>query len=152
MPPRVGTLLPPPLIYLCFIQLAWGLSDVLPLPLLDNACTKWLGWGLILFSFGLLGWTVWEMVRQRTTLNPYGVPVMLLQHGPFRFSRNPIYLADTLIYCGIALLLSSVWPWILLPFLIYCMNYAVIEHEEALLETLFGEHYRMYRQRVRRWI
>ncbi|MFB8831121.1 methyltransferase family protein [Azotobacter sp. CWF10] len=72
--------------------------------------------------------------------------------GPFRFSRNPIYLADTLIYAGIALLLASLWPWLLLPVLIVFMNRTVIRHEEALLTELFGDAYRAYQARVRRWI
>lgn len=149
---RIGTLLPPPLIYLCFIQLAWGLGDLLPLPLPDNRPTRLAGWSLIALGLALAGWTVWQMLRQRTTLNPYGTPARLLQEGPFRLSRNPVYLADTLIYSGIGLLLASLWPCLLLPLLILCMNRAVIQHEEQLLKGLFGNDYQAYARRVRRWI
>jgi len=66
----------------------------------------------------LMLWAGLLMLWRKTTVNPYGKPARLLEEGPFRFSRNPIYLADSLIYCGIALLWGSLWPWLqgLLPF------------------------------------
>ena len=122
------------------------------MPLADNDWTRWAGWGLIDGGLLLMFLAVLQMARQRTTVNPYGTPAKLLEEGPFRFSRNPIYLADTLIYAGIALLLASLWPWLLLPALILVMNRTVIRHEEALLTELFGDAYRAYRKRVRRWL
>lgn len=153
MPARTGrTILPPPVIYLLFIGLAYGLGKLLPLPLPDNIWTHWAGWGLIDLGVLLMLWAALQMFAQRTTVNPYGTPARLVDSGPFRLSRNPIYLADTLVYCGIALLLASAWPWLLLPALILGMNRWVIRHEEALLGELFGEQYQAYRTRVRRWL
>jgi len=145
-------ILPPPVIYLLFVGVAWGLDALLPVPLPDNDWTHWAGWGLIDGGLVLMLLTVLQMARQRTTVNPYGTPAKLLEEGPFRLSRNPIYLADTLVYAGIALLLASPWPWLLLPVLILCMNRLVIRREEALLSELFGDSYRAYRARVRRWL
>ncbi|MCZ4238087.1 isoprenylcysteine carboxylmethyltransferase family protein, partial [Staphylococcus equorum] len=79
-------------------------------------------------------------------------PRKLLVDGPFRVSRNPIYLADSLLYGGVALLWGSLWPWLLLPALVLVMQRGVIVHEERLLDQLFGEDYRAYRSRVRRWL
>ncbi|MFC0668138.1 methyltransferase family protein [Azotobacter chroococcum] len=144
--------LPPPVIYLLFIGLAYGLGELLPLPLTDDVWTHWAGWGLIDSGILMMLWAALQMFVQRTTVNPYGTPAKLIVSGPFRLSRNPIYLADTLIYCGIALLLASAWPWLLLPALILCMSRWVIRHEEALLSQLFGEQFEAYRARVRRWL
>ncbi|GAB3370163.1 methyltransferase family protein [Azotobacter armeniacus] len=145
-------ILPPPVIYLLFVGLAWGLDVLLPVPLPDNDWTHWVGWGLIDAGLVLMLCTALQMAWERTTINPYGTPAKLLDQGAFRLSRNPIYLADTLVYAGIALLLASLWPWLLLPALILCMNRAVIRHEEALLIELFGDSYRAYQARVRRWL
>ncbi|WP_019339693.1 methyltransferase family protein [Stutzerimonas stutzeri] len=143
---------PPPLVYLTFIGCAWGLSTWVPLDLPVHELAFYAGWVSITLGVVLMLWSALEMHRYRTTINPYGKPSSLLQSGPFRFSRNPIYLADTFIYCGVGLLLNSVWPWLLLPMLILCMQRTVIIHEEHLLLRLFGDDYRMYRRRVRRWI
>lgn len=146
--------LPPPLIYLIFIGGAWAADMLFPLALTDTDTlwTHYLGWGMIDAGLLLMLWAALLMLRNRTTVNPYGVPTRLLEDGPFRLSRNPIYLADTLIYCGVALLWGSLWPWLLLPALIGGMHWGVILREEALLSQLFGSAYVDYCRRVRRWI
>ncbi|MCQ4280367.1 isoprenylcysteine carboxylmethyltransferase family protein [Pseudomonas stutzeri] len=143
---------PPPLVYLAFMGCAWGLSRAVPLDLPEYELTFYAGWVVVAVGIALMLWSALEMFRYRTTINPYGKPSSLLQSGPFRFSRNPIYLADTFVYCGVGLLLNSVWPWLLLPLLIVCMQRTVIIHEEHLLLRLFGDDYRIYRRRVRRWL
>lgn len=147
-----GVFLPPPAIYLLFLALAWLLHRLWHLALPRNLWTHYFGWGLIDAGVLLMLWAGLLMLWRETTVNPYGKPAKLLQDGPFRFSRNPIYLADSLIYCGIALLWGSLWPWLLLPLVIYVMQRAVIRHEERLLMQLFGEAYRSYCVRVRRWL
>lgn len=147
-----GSIPPPPLVYLVFIGCAWGLAQWLPLDLPPHELLSLGGWLLIGLGVLLMVWSAWEMFRHRTTINPYGKPSSLLQTGPYAFSRNPIYLADTLVYCGIGLWLGSLWPWLLLPLLVYCMQRTVIVYEEHLLTRLFGDEYRAYRRRVRRWL
>ncbi|MBU3055576.1 methyltransferase family protein [Pseudomonas indica] len=147
-----GVTLAPPLIYLIFVLFAWALSRQLPIPLPDNDWTRYAGWGLIDAGLLLMIWAALLMARHKTTINPFRKPQQLLEKGPFRFSRNPIYLGDTLIYCGIGLLLANLWPWLLLPLLIVCMNRGVIRYEESLLTRLFGDAYRAYQARVRRWL
>ncbi|WP_313086888.1 isoprenylcysteine carboxylmethyltransferase family protein [Pseudomonas sp.] len=149
---RSALIPPPPLVYLAFIGSAWGLERLLPLPLPAPLAVRAAGWAVILLGLALMVWAALEMYRHRTTINPYGQPRRLLQRGPFRYSRNPIYLADALVYCGIGLLLGSLWPWLLLPLLILCMQRTVIVHEERLLTQLFGDEYQGYRQQVRRWL
>jgi len=147
-----GIFLPPPAIYLLFLALAGLLHWLWHLALPRNLWTHYFGWGLIDAGVLLMLWAGLLMLWRKTTVNPYGKPARLLEEGPFRFSRNPIYLADSLIYCGIALLWGSLWPWLLLPLVIHVMQRAVIRHEERLLVQLFGEAYRSYCARVRRWL
>jgi len=147
-----GVILPPPVIYLLFLAAAWLLESVLPIALPRNLWTHYLGWGLIDAGVLLMLWAGLLMLWRRTTVNPYGKPAKLLEEGPFGFSCNPIYLADSVIYCGIALLWGTLWPWLLLPALIFTMQRGVIMHEERLLTQLFGEDYLAYCGRVRRWL
>ncbi len=107
-----GIFLPPPAIYLLFLTLAWLLHWLWHLALPRNLWTHYFGWGLIDAGVLLMLWAGLLMLWRKTTVNPYGKPARLLEEGPFRFSRNPIYLADSLIYCGIALLWGSLWPWL----------------------------------------
>ncbi|MDL0441276.1 methyltransferase family protein [Stutzerimonas frequens] len=147
-----GVILPPPIIYLLFLAIAWLLEALLPVALSRNIWTDYLGWGLIDAGVLLMLWAGLLMLWRKTTVNPYGKPAKLLEEGPFRFSRNPIYLADSLIYLGIALLWASLWPWLLFPAVIVTMQRGVIVHEERLLIQLFGDDYRAYCARVRRWL
>ncbi|WP_104097927.1 methyltransferase family protein [Stutzerimonas kunmingensis] len=147
-----GVILPPPVIYLLFLAAAWLLESVLPIALPRNLWTHYLGWGLIDAGVLLMLWAGLLMLWRRTTVNPYGKPAKLMEEGPFGFSRNPIYLADSLIYCGIALLWGTLWPWLLLPALVFTMQRGVIVHEERLLTQLFGDDYLAYSGRVRRWL
>ena len=72
--------------------------------------------------------------------------------GPFRYSRNPIYVSDWLVYIGVTLLIQTAWPLFFVPVVWALMRYAVIAHEEMHLEAKFGAEYRAYKSRVRRWI
>ena len=147
-----GLILPPPVIYLLFLAAAWLLDALLPVALPQTLWTHYFGWGLVDAGVLLMLWAGLLMLWRKTTVNPYGKPARLLSEGPFRFSRNPIYLADTLIYCGITLLWGTLWAWLLLPALIFCMQRGVIVHEERLLAELFGDGYLEYCRRVRRWL
>jgi len=108
----------------CFLALAWLLHRLWHLALPRNLWTHYFGWGLIDLGVLLMLWAGLLMLWRKTTVNPYGKPARLLEEGPFRFSRNPIYLADSLIYCGIALLWGSLWPWLLLPVGSVAVSYA----------------------------
>jgi len=71
--------------------------------------------------------------------------------GPYRFTRNPMYVGLVLAYLGEAGLLKQVWPVVLLPFTIAYLNWTVIPVEEAKLEEAFPYEYKQYRLQVRRW-
>ena len=84
--------------------------------------------------------------------NPAEPTRTLVVNGPFQFTRNPLYLAMTLIYFGIALAFSSLWALVLLVGVLVIMDRSVIASEEQYLQRSFGERYMQYKARVRRWL
>jgi protein-S-isoprenylcysteine O-methyltransferase Ste14 len=76
----------------------------------------------------------------------------LTTEGPFRYSRNPSYLALAMIYAGIASLRDSLWAMLLLAPVVWMMQREVVGREERYLEHAFGEEYLTYKRRVRRWV
>jgi protein-S-isoprenylcysteine O-methyltransferase Ste14 len=93
-----------------------------------------------------------RFVTRRTTLNPAGQPAHLVVGGAHAWSRNPMYLALTIIYLGVALALGEAWPLILVVLPWAAMNWVVIPFEEARLSATFAQGYADYCRRVRRWI
>ena len=91
------------------------------------------------------------MTRAGTSPEPHKPTARLVAHGPFKLSRNPIYVSYALAEVGIGLLVNSAWLLILLPAAIVLMHYGVIRREEAYLDQRFSDEYREYKQRVRRW-
>lgn len=145
-------ILPAPLVYAAFLLLAWPLRTLWPLPLANNPWTWFFGWAAIDAGVLLASWTGLLMLWRKTTLNPYGRPHFLITEGPFKVTRNPIYVADTLLYMGVALLLADAWAWLFLPLVIFSISMGVIRHEERLLLQHFGEEYHHYMGKVRRWL
>jgi protein-S-isoprenylcysteine O-methyltransferase Ste14 len=146
---RPATLLPPPLIYVAALWAAWELHRQLPLafPKLSG-----IGWVLVGLGCFLMLWAAWTMFRHRTTINPYAGVAHLVEKGPFLFSRNPIYLSDSIIYFGVMLIWGNLWPLLLYPLVWAAVRYGVIKNEEAHLAAKFGDDYVQYRKRVRRWL
>ena len=150
---RPRTLILPPAPYAAALLGGWWLDrHVHPLPLDGQVAGVPLGWLLVGVGLALFGWTLSTLHRHRTTVNPYRGASELCTDGPFRFSRNPIYLGDWFILTGVSLLLNTLWPLLFAPLIWLMLRYGVIRHEEAHLEARFGDAYRDYKARVRRWL
>ena len=110
--------------------------------------------GAVLFAAGglIAGWGLVIFRKARTTTVPGKTSAKLVTWGPYRFTRNPMYLGLTLAYLGEAGLLKQIWPIVLLPLTIAYLNWTVIPVEEAKLKEVFQSEYEQYRARVRRWI
>lgn len=91
-------------------------------------------------------------LQNRTTLSPYESPAFLITTGPFRISRNPVYLAMAAILFGSAVVMGTVVPFVFTGLFILIMDLLFIPDEEERLETIFGKEYRDYKKRVHRWI
>ncbi len=92
------------------------------------------------------------MGRAGTSIKPTVPTTALVTTGPFRFSRNPLYVSVTLFYLGIAIAARSLWALALLLVVLVVMQRGVIDREERYLERRFGADYLRYKERVRRWI
>ena len=110
------------------------------------------GWLLIVAGLGIGAWAITTFLRARTTVLPNRPSNALVTAGPYRFSRNPMYVGLTTLYVGLALLFDLVWPVLLLPLAIAGLRYLVIRREEHALGLAFGKEYARYRARVRRWV
>ena len=146
---------PPPLAYFAGMAIGFALHMFLPVPLVASAravqLTDRFGWVLLVLSMGLAVFAIVSFRRARTTGHLSQASTSLIASGPFRFSRNPLYLAGALLHGGLALLANAFWPLLLLlPALVVVNN--LIKREEDYLARRFGVEYEAYRQRVRRWL
>lgn len=87
-----------------------------------------------------------------TTTVPFETASSLVTWGPYRITRNPMYVGLTLVYIGVAGILGQVWPLLLMPLLLIYIHRIVIPVEESLLREAFGDTYKLYSARVGRWI
>lgn len=98
------------------------------------------------------GWALVLMARHRTALLPGGATRRLIDHGPFRVSRNPLYLGLIALDLGLALLGPSSWALLSVPVGVAALRWGAILPEERYLAARFGPEYAAYRARVRRWL
>lgn len=147
-----GVLAPPPLIYGVTLIAGLLLNVAFPIRIMPGRFVAVLGFCLIGMGVLLAVAGFRTMGRAGTNVNPYEPTTALVTGGPFRFTRNPLYLALTLLYTGIALVLKLLWPILLLPIALWIMRRGVIDREERYLEQKFREEYVNYKKHVRRWI
>ncbi|MFN7956995.1 MAG: isoprenylcysteine carboxylmethyltransferase family protein [Holophagaceae bacterium] len=143
----------PPLLFLGCLLLGGGLGFLHPLDLgLPGAVRLGLGGLLLILVILHGGWGLLTFRRMGTTPEPNGLASALLTTGPFRWTRNPLYLGlATLLACfGVGL--DSAWILLLVPVLVLLLDRLVIVREEARLRAQFGEAYAAYARRVRRWL
>jgi protein-S-isoprenylcysteine O-methyltransferase Ste14 len=147
-----GVFLPPPLLYALVFIVGMLFQRIWPVPMLPPALGRAAGIACILSGLTLEGWSIRTFWRAGTSVIPVRPSTAIITDGPFRFSRNPIYLALTLLYLGATFWLNSVWPLLLLPALLLLVQIYVISREERYLERKFGREYLQYKSRVRRWL
>jgi protein-S-isoprenylcysteine O-methyltransferase Ste14 len=145
----------PPVLYLACLLLGLALDRVLPLPLIlpEAALIHWtVGGGLILIGVAILAAGVRNFSRAATPV-PSNQPVRaLVTSGIHSWSRNPIYVGMLLLYAGIGIAARRPWVLILALPLVVILRYGVVAREETYLERRFGDAYREYKARVRRWL
>ena len=142
----------PPVYLLAAILVMLALHFTVPIRQLLYWPMRWVGLVPIVGGVLIGGSSAVLFARRKTTIRPGEVSSALVADGPFGFTRNPIYLAMVLLLAGAALLLGSVSPWVVIPPFVWLINRNIIPMEEAMLTDAFGDEYRQYQNRVRRWI
>lgn len=145
-----GVRVPPPVMVGLVLAAAWLLQRVVPVPL--GPPLPEFGGLAIFVAIGLVGWAVLVLAKAGNDPRPDRPDAALVETGPFRFSRNPIYLGFLLVLAGFALRWGDLWGWIALVVGHLLLDRLVVVREEAYLATRFGEAYAAYRGRVRRWL
>lgn len=119
-----------------FIDWPWNLAGLIPLTI----------------GASLISSSMFVLSREGTSAEPFQVPNALVTSGPFRFSRNPMYLGASLVLLGIALFFGSGTPFLFVPLYMTVIQLRVIAPEEKTMALNFGEGYAAYRADVRRWL
>jgi len=141
----------PPIVYLVSILAGFALHAVWPLRVVPHAIEP-LGGLLALLAVPLFVLSVRQFRSARTPIRTRKPVTTILTTGPYRFSRNPIYLSFTLLQLGLGIWANSAWVvGTLIPTLVL-MSYGVIGREERYMARKFGDDYLRYRASVRRWI
>ena len=148
---RAGVIAPPPVIYALGIVAGILLQRWFPHAVLPSPWARWLA--LAFFLLGLTGIAaVVAFSRAGTSPNPYRSSTQLVTTGIYGISRNPMYVGFTLWFLAVACWRNNLWLFVVLPVVLLVMLYGVIRREESYLERKFGDEYRAYRARVRRWL
>lgn len=151
-----GVILFPPLILLLALAAALALDFSLPLAFLpEPSVTGWLFWlGLVLgftgIAFAVAGQRSFR--RAGTNVSPHKPALKMVETGPYRFTRNPMYLGIVLFFAGMVLAGSLEWGLLILPVLIITLQIGVIAREERYLSRKFGAPYDAFKARTRRWL
>jgi protein-S-isoprenylcysteine O-methyltransferase Ste14 len=151
-PDTAGVVAPPPLIYLAAVVVGLVLRRPTPTPFLPRALGDELGIAVIVIAVALALWGVREMRRAGTSESTAVPTSALVTTGPFRFSRNPLYVSLTLCYLGIMIAAQALWGLALVLVLLLVMRRGVIDREERYMQRKFGADYLRYKERVRRWM
>ncbi|MBL4623713.1 MAG: isoprenylcysteine carboxylmethyltransferase family protein, partial [Flavobacteriales bacterium] len=146
-----GFLIPPPLYYFIAIAITIGTRFFLEINISSHSALWTAGILLLAGSIALALWTKYVMTRKGTTANSYKQSMVVVTNGPFRFSRNPMYLSINLLTIGLSFVFNDLILLILTGFAVLIIH-VVIKREERYLAKKFGEEYLRYKKRVRRWI
>ena len=146
-----GVIAWPPALYIGALLLGLLLHLLWPIHPLPPSPARVAGTALLVAGCTLGFWAERTMRHAGTNIRPDRPATALVTRGPFRFTRNPLYVSATALYLGVTLVVNALGPLIVLPFLLALLQWGVIRREEYYLEQKFGETYRTYRTRVRRW-
>ena len=146
-----GVIVFPPLLYGIAFIVVLALHWFWPMPIFDHSAL-WPGIALVVLGVGIALWGRSALRAAGTNVSPSLPTTAIVTSGPFRFSRNPLYIALTLVYFGLTLAVNTWWGIVVLIPLVILMHRGVVLREERYLEAKFGETYRQYRSKVRRYL
>jgi protein-S-isoprenylcysteine O-methyltransferase Ste14 len=143
----------PPIAWALAVLAGLALNWLMPLPFLPAAVSAgWLGAILFAIALALFAWAIFTITRAGSNVPTRLPTTTIVETGPYRFTRNPIYLGMVLGLIGLAIAFDTLWLLMTLVLFALVIRYGVISREEAYLERRFGEVYLAYKSRVRRWL
>ena len=149
-----GVIALPPLVFLGFLAVAAVLEAIVPLPVpVTHPFVRYVVGAMLAaggFSMGAMGTR--RFAAAGTNVPPTLPTTALVVEGIYERTRNPLYLGTTLVYLGLSIAAGSLWAIVLAVPLLWVINVGVVRREERYLERKFGDDYRAYKARVRRWI
>jgi len=142
----------PPVYFLGALLLMVGLHVAFPVRQVIQFPYRYSGVVFVLGGILLVLWAVRLFGQAGTPIKPFQEASALVARGPYRLTRNPMYVGMVGVLCGIAVLLGSLAPFLIIPLFGALLDVRFIRVEEAALERVFGARYRDYKARVRRWL
>jgi protein-S-isoprenylcysteine O-methyltransferase Ste14 len=155
--PHPGVSVPPPFLFVAAFLVGVALHRwAMPLSILPTGVGRGVlvlgGWAAIAAGLLLAMWGRVTFLKARTSVMPTRPASSLVRHGPYRFSRNPMYVGLTILYVGLSVRTNMAWPLLaLLPALVVLRAF-VVRREERYLTSAFGPEYQTYCRQVRRWL
>jgi len=149
--PTKGRVLPPVYFFLALIAMV-ALHYVVPIAQLISSPLRYTGIVLVVSAIALVLWAAVLFQRAGTTIKPFQKSSALITRGPYRITRNPMYVGMVGALLGIAVLLGSVAPFLIVPTFAALIQSKFIRAEEAALERTFGSVFLDYKSKVRRWL
>ena len=147
-----GVRFPPPLLYLGGFLVGLALELAFPIGELPVALAVALGVLCLVVFLVLDGAAMARFFRARTSVIPAKPTTALVTSGPYRFTRNPMYVGMAFLYAGFAFGFGVFWAFTLLPLVLLVVDRVVIPPEERFLRAHFGQEFAHYSARVRRWV
>lgn len=141
----------PPAYFATALVAMLALHFSMPVVQWNLGMARWLGLPFVLLGAALVAWSVRRFVGA-TTIHPREISSELVTNGAYRFTRNPMYLGLLLSLVGAAVMLGSLTPVLVAPPFFVVIRQRFVLREEEALERRFGEEFRRYRKRVRRWV
>ena len=151
---RPSIRIPPPLLFFAFIAAGFLLDYLFPIKLFRLAWWPMIICGGLIFTISgylALG-SISALLRNKTPFDPARPTLKIVRQGPFRLSRNPMYLALLFLLAGVAVFTGSIWMCLAVPALVLVLDVGAVRPEEEYLERNFGGRYLEYKAKVRRWL
>ena len=142
----------PPLLYGGALVLVLALRRLWPAPLHGDGILLWIGIAVCIVAIAFGMWGCSAMLAADTNIDPKRPSTAIVRSGPFRLTRNPLYVALTILFVGLTLALDTWWGFVIVVPLLIVMHRGVVLREERYLEQKFGDDYRQYKAGVARYL
>jgi protein-S-isoprenylcysteine O-methyltransferase Ste14 len=149
---RPGVVILPPVLMVLSLLVALALHRFWPLPIGMRPLAITIGVVLSALGIGSAAWGRITLVKGGTNVSPLKAATAIVAGGPYRFTRNPLYVGVMSLFAGLSLLIGTWWGFVILIPAFLILHYGVVLREERYLERKFGEAYLSYKRTVRRYL